>query len=202
MAKLDRDLLTPGEVLALAAAPSRTAPTGVRNRSMILLMASTGLRLGETLALKPKDVDLDNGVIQVHRGKGGRDRVVAVTMPEAIDALARWLDRRAGLGIDGRRRLFCTLRGRPLLPSYVRALLPRLAGRAGIAKRVHAHGLRHWYSVMLARSRTPVASIQQTLGHRSLATTASYLSRIAPEEHLDAARDGMGRAWADHVAGK
>jgi site-specific recombinase XerD len=195
MSTLDRDLLTPDEVVALAAAPSRTAPSGIRNRSLVLFLASTGLRISEALGLKPKDVDLVAGTVIVQRGKGGKSRVVAITMPEACDALARWMDRRTALGVSGRRRVFCTLDGGPLLSSYIRAMLPRLARRAKIEKRVHAHGLRHFYACMLARSRTPVASIQATLGHSSLATTAVYLGRIAPEEHLDAARAGMKRAW-------
>ena len=202
MAKLDRDLLTPGEVMALAAAPSRRAPTGIRNRALILLLAATGLRIAEALALRPKDVDIQQGTVSVHRGKGGADRIVAVTMPEAADALARWTDRRAALGINGRRRLFCTLPGGPMQSNYVRVTMRRLGKRAGIEKRIHPHGFRHFYSVMLARSRTPVSAIQATLGHRSLATTASYLARIAPEEHLEAARDGMARAWAESVTGR
>lgn len=65
----------------------------------------------------------------------------------ALAVVERWADVRRGLGISGRRRLFCTLAGGPLDASYVRQLLPRLAGRAGVDKRVHAHGLRHAHAV-------------------------------------------------------
>lgn len=82
-----------------------------------------------------------------------------------------WLDCRQGLGINGRRRLFCTLEGRPLKPSYVRTLLPRLAGRVGIEKRVHPHGLRHAHAAELTAEGLPVNLIQAQLGHASLATT-------------------------------
>ena len=82
-----------------------------------------------------------------------------------------WVDVRKGLGITSRRWLFCTLAGGPLDPSYVRQLLPRLAPRAGVDKRVHAHGLRHTHAAELADEGYPVNFIQDQLGHASLAVT-------------------------------
>lgn len=61
------------------------------------------------------------------------------------------MDRRRALGHNGRRRLFCTLDGRPVDQSYVRHLLRRLATKAGVERRVHPHALRHTYSAELAR---------------------------------------------------
>jgi len=72
---------------------------------------------------------------------------------------------------DSRRRLFCTLAGGPLDQSYVRLLLPRLAARAEIDKRVHAHRLRHTHAAELAEEGYPVNFIQDQLGHASLAVT-------------------------------
>ena len=188
--------LTIDEVRAIAAVPSRNAPTGVRNRSLVLLLASSGLRLGESLALREKDIDLEEGTLRVQRGKSG-ERVAVLGTGEAVDALARWIDHRNGLGIDRRRFLYCTLQGKPVRQSYIRALLPRLAARAGIEKRVHAHAFRHHFAVTLATNGTPIATVQALLGHRNLAVTSVYLERLSAHTHVAVGRDGMRRAWTE-----
>ena len=100
--------------------------------------------------------------------------------PEAFALVERWLYRRAQLGHNGRVPVFCTLDGGPLKTAYVRTLLPRLARRAGIEKRVHAHGLRHSFASSLALEGVPMPIIQAALGHSSLATTRRYHAHIAP----------------------
>ena len=84
------------------------------------------------------------------------------------------------LGFNGYMPLFCTLQGKPLKSSYVRTLLPRLADKADIEKRVHPHGLRHTHAYELMTEGVPVPIIQQQLGHTSLATTDRYVSHLAP----------------------
>jgi site-specific recombinase XerD len=106
--------------------------------------------------------------------------------------IERWLERRAALRINGRRRVFCTLDGKPLKTAYVRALLPRLAGKVGIEKRVHAHGLRHTHAAELAHEGVPMNVIQAQLGHSNLGTTSRYLAHIAPAEVI---RVMQGREW-------
>lgn len=192
--KRPQHLLTLDEVRLLAAACSRRAPTGIRNRALLLVMASSGLRVSEALGLLPRDYDQDTGTLRVQSGKNGKQRVVTIAMPEAVEALERWLDKRAALGINGRRRIFCTLQGGPMSRRYVAAFLPRLAEKAEIDKRVHAHGLRHFYAATLARTRCPVVHIQDALGHSSLHTTTVYLKRIAPEDTHDAVREAFARA--------
>jgi site-specific recombinase XerD len=92
----------------------------------------------------------------------------------------RWLDCRKRLRLTGRHPLFCTLKGEPLWDSYARTLCKRLAAKAGIEKRVHPHGLRHGWALAQVESGTSLPVIQQLLGHSSLATTATYVSHIAP----------------------
>ena len=122
---------------------------------------------------------------------GKRARTVGFD-PAAFGLIERWLDRRSELRINGRHRLFCTLEGKPLDSSYVRHLLPRLAGKAGIEKRVHAHGLRHTHAAELAREGVPMNVIQAQLGHSNLGTTSRYLAHIAPAEVI---RVMQGREW-------
>ena len=102
--------------------------------------------------------------------------------PGAFAIVERWLDKRKQLGINGRSPIFCTLAGKPVKTPYIRALLPRLAQRAGIEKRVHAHGLRHMHAAELMAEGVPVNVIQKQLGHSNLGTTSRYLDHIAPRD--------------------
>ena len=112
--------------------------------------------------------------------------------PDGFAYLSRWLERRNKLGINGRAPVFCTLNGKPLKQAYIRSLLPRLAQKAGIEKRVHAHGLRHTHAAELAQERIPVNVIQQQLGHANLAVTSTYLAHIAPQQLIDTMKE---RRW-------
>lgn len=95
--------------------------------------------------------------------------------------IVEWMSVRVELGLSSRQRLFCTLRGAPMTPSYVRVLLPRLAEAAGIEKRVHAHGLRHAHAAELRAEGVDLLVISRQLGHRSIITTARYLDHLAPQ---------------------
>ncbi len=128
------EILTEDEARQLIRTTSSRAPTGIRNRALLVVMYRGGLRLGEALALKAADVDFRASTIRVLHGKGDRSRVVGLD-PGAMALVDRWVEKRAQLGIRT-RALFCTLAGE-LDPSYVRKLLARLAGKAGIEKRVN-----------------------------------------------------------------
>ena len=183
--------LTADEVRSLVKACSTRAPTGIRNRALITVLCRGGLRISEALALEPKDLDRNEGSIRVLHGKGDRSRTIGLDHG-AFAIVELWLDRRRGLGINGHRRVFCTLAGAPLSTAYVRALLPRLARKAGIEKRVHAHGLRHTHAAELAREGVRMNVIQAQLGHSSLATTDRYIRHIEPQEVIEAMR---AREW-------
>ena len=190
--RLPAELLSGEEVRALLRACSSRAPTGVRNRALIAVLYRGGLRISEALALHAKDVDQAVGTVTVLHGKGDQRRTVGMD-PAAFALLERWLDKRRALGLSARRPVFCTLRGEPIDSSYVRRLLPRLAVKAGVEKRVHPHGLRHAHAAELAAEGVPVNVVQQQLGHGSLATTDRYLRHIAPAERVAAMR---AREWA------
>jgi site-specific recombinase XerD len=181
------EVLTEDEVESLIRACSNRAPTGIRNRALIVTLYRAGLRLSEALALKPKDVDPDAGTITVLHGKGDRRRVVGID-PGSMAIVMRWVDQRRVLGLSGRSRLFCTLRGRPLHASYVRTLMHRLGAKAGVEKRVHPHALRHSMAYELMWEGVPVPIIQRQLGHASLATTQRYLDHLAPKDLVEAMR--------------
>ena len=180
------EIPTRDEVGSMMKACSRKAPTGIRNRAIIVVMYRAGLRCLETLNLKLRDIDRDAGTIRIRRGKGGRPRTVGID-PSAIAVIEQWIATRANLGLNG-GPVFSTLTGGELATSYVRKLLPRLARKAGIDRRIHPHGLRHAFAVELAREGIPVVIIMRQLGHASLATTTRYLAGLSPEETIQAIR--------------
>lgn len=106
--------------------------------------------------------------------------------------ISRWLEVRRKLEIRSRSPLFCTLRGGELDQSYIRHVLPRLARRAGIEKRCHAHALRHAYAIELEREGATISTIRDLLGHSSAAVTDTYLRRIGASEAIDFSRQ---RQW-------
>jgi site-specific recombinase XerD len=193
------ELLTRAEVERLFRACGR-GPAGMRDRALLALLYRAGLRVSEALALRPKDLDLDAGVVQVLRGKGGRQRVAAIDAGGAA-VVARWMEARAGLGLTGRNPVICTVSrgaalrpGRALHRTYVNQVLSRLKDRAGLDKRVHPHGLRHTHAAELEAEGQRVREIQQQLGHQSLATTQSYLDHLSPSERVARLRDRP--AWS------
>jgi len=182
------EVLTPDEVRALIKACSNRASTGVRNRALLVVLYRAGLRISEALQLAPKDVDRAAGTVTVLRGKGGKRRTIGLD-PGAFALLECWLEHRAKLGVNGHKPIFCTLNGNRMATAYVRAMMPRLARKAGIEKRVHAHGLRHTHAAELAMEGKPVNLIQAQLGHANLAVTSTYLSHIAPAQLIEAMRN-------------
>ncbi len=185
------EVLSEAEAIALLKACSSRAPTGVRNRALIAVLWRCGLRISEALSLELRDVDLQAGTVRVRHGKGDRSRTVGLD-EQTTALLARWLDRRKKLSPGARAPIFCTLQGGRIDSSYVRRLLPRLAAKAGIDRRVHAHGLRHTHAAELAREGTPINIIRDDLGHTSLAVTDRYLRDVAPQAVIDTIR---ARRW-------
>lgn len=176
-------ILTETDIRDLLSKLSRRAPTGIRNRSLLVLLYRTGLRIQEALDLKPCDVDHDLGTVHVQHGKGDQARTIGLD-GEAMPSLELWVAKRRELGINGHSPLYCTLAGGPLDQDYVRQVLRRLALKAGIEKRVHPHAFRHTHAAELAREGVPINQIQVQLGHGSAATTARYVQHVAPEELL------------------
>lgn len=185
------EVLTHEEVHRLMEACSDRFPTGIRNRALIVTLYRSGLRISEALSLMPKDTDLVQGEIRVLHGKNNKARTVGIDR-KASEYIKEWLEVRRKLGIEDRAPLFCTSRGTKVNSSYVRQLLPRLARKAGILKRVHPHGFRHTLASELVREGVPLTTIQAQLGHSSAATTDNYLKRIAPGELIATIRK---REW-------
>ena len=186
------ELLTPEEARALIQAASARAPTGVRNRALVAVMYRSGLRPGEALALTVPDLDVEAGTIRVPARKGGNRRTTG------IDATTRrlvtaWIARRIQRGIDPAAPLFCTLAGEPLKAAYVRELLPRLARRAGISKRVHPLALRYANAAELAEEGLPAPMIDRHLGVAPVGAARRYRRPVSEQE---VAAASAAREWS------
>lgn len=186
------ETLTPDEVSRLLAQCSTKAATGARNRALLVTLYRSGLRISEALDLLPRDVDVSAGAIRVRHGKNDKARLVGLDSG-AMAIVSLWLTRRAALGLKAQAPVFCTLKGEALATAYIRALLPRLARKAGIEKRCHAHGLRHTHAAELAGENVPINIISRQLGHSNVATTSRYVDHIAAPAVVAAMQ---ARAWS------
>lgn len=188
--RLPPQVLTDDEVRALIEALPPTT-TGLRNRALLTILYRAGLRIAEALALLPGDVDWNSGTILVAEAKGGRPRIAGIDAG-AAGTVRAWEERRARLGRGPNEPLLCTVWGTRLTTAYVRRLLPQLAMKAGVLKRVHAHGFRHTHASQLRREGLDIGIISKQLGHQSIVTTAIYLDHIDPAAMINAIRS---RAW-------
>lgn len=156
--------------------------TGLRNRAILMMGYRCGLRCSEALALRPSDIALDQGHVHVQHGKGGKSRRIGLPDDAAEAVRAWWAASPVG------EWAFPTSSAGKLRTSYIRNLLPRLARRVGLGKRLHFHGLRHTFAWELAGEGLPMPIIQRALGHANLNTTAVYLDHLAPHDVIDATR--------------
>ena len=162
---LDRE-----EIGKLLAVPNVKCPTGLRNRVILETMWNGGLRVSEVVNLRPSHIRWQSAILEVHDGKGGRDRNVPVG-----NGTLGWL--RACKERRPRSRwFFCTLQGGKLLPRYLQQLVKRLAHKAGLeqAEKVTPHVLRHSYATALLDEGFSIREVQELLGHASVATTQIY----------------------------
>ncbi|MFN8109156.1 MAG: tyrosine-type recombinase/integrase [Thermoleophilia bacterium] len=188
---MPEELLTTDEARALIKSASNRAPTGVRNRALITMMYRVGLRPGEALGLSMEDVNLDEGTVLVPARKGGTRRVSGID-GGSVEIIRRWLQRRERMGIDPGAPLFCTLAGEGLKAAYVRELLPRLARKAGIDKRVHPLGLRYACASEMSAEGFPTALIEAHLGVAVSGSARRYLRQYSQDEVIAAVRQ---REW-------
>ena len=177
--RLPSEVLTPEEIASLLAACGQATWTARRNRALIVLLYRSGLRLGEALALRTCDIDFARGAVRVLRGKGGQARTSGID-PSGAAAVQSWADERTEMGFRPGGALFCSASGKPVTQAYVRRRLPELARRAGIPKRVHAHGLRHTHAAELRAEGVDIVVIRRQLGHAHLLTTIAYIDRLEP----------------------
>jgi len=143
-----------------------------RDRALLELLYSSGLRLAELVALDVGDVDLRDATVTV-TGKGAKTRIVPVGA-QARAAISRWLGERSALAVPGERALFLTRNGRRLGARAVQLRLRQWAARQGLEIQAHPHMLRHSFASHLLESSGDLRAVQELLGHADLSTTQVY----------------------------
>lgn len=177
--------LAPDQAVQLAAHETDGSPLALRDRAIVELLYSSGLRLAELVSLDWRYfpaaggcapsagwIDLESGEVTV-TGKGGKKRAVPIGTA-AVQALRAWLAARATLPRADERALFVSARGARIAPRSVQARLARLARRLGLGVHVHPHVLRHSMASHLLQSSGDLRAVQELLGHANIATTQIY----------------------------
>ena len=143
-----------------------------RDRAILELLYSSGLRLSELTDLDCGDVDMHDKTVRV-TGKGNKDRIVPVG-GHALTALARWQASRAGMADAGETALFVSNRGTRISTRSVQARVSHWAKRQGIDTNVYPHLFRHSFATHLLESSHDLRGVQELLGHSNIATTQVY----------------------------
>ena len=187
------------QVEALLARPETADPVGLRDRAILELLYSTGMRVGELCGLTLDDVDLRSDLARVH-GKGGKERLLPIGEPARL-ALRDYLEhgraamapsaamgrsaRHSGAadrggptarrgGAPGDLPLFFNRRARPMTPRDVRGMIQRYRAGLGVPSETSPHTLRHTYATHLLEGGADLRSVQELLGHVALTTTQTY----------------------------
>jgi integrase/recombinase XerC len=147
-------------------------PLALRDKAILELLYSSGLRLAELTGLAPDDVSFRDATVRV-TGKGSKTRIVPVG-GHAIEALKAWLPARDQMARAGVRALFVGRDGGALGPRAVQARLKQWALKLGLADKVHPHALRHSFASHLLQSSGDLRAVQEMLGHASISTTQVY----------------------------
>jgi len=180
--------LSEEEVVALLGAVEGDGPRPTRDRAVLELLYSSGLRISELVGLGLGDLDQDQGLVVV-LGKGAKQRLVPVGS-HALDALARWLGEGGrprwasgrAQSRDDRDSLFVSSRGRRLSRQAGWVIVQGAARQAGLSDKVSPHVLRHSFATHLLDHGADIRVVQELLGHASITTTQLYTK--VSTEHL------------------
>lgn len=160
------------ELVRLLAAPDES-PRGLRDRALLELLYATGMRVSEIAELSVRQINWEEAEIRVI-GKGSKERMVLMS-EEAMRHLRRYLDEgRPLLRPSNTERLFLNRSGKPLSARSIDRMLKAHARRAGIAKPISPHTLRHTFATHLLEGGADLRVVQELLGHASLSTTQIY----------------------------
>jgi integrase/recombinase XerC len=160
------------EQATLLVSVKRNDPLAIRDRAIMELFYSSGLRLAELVSLDAEEIDLRESTLRV-TGKGGKTRDVPVGR-FAVQAIADWKVVRAQLADTDEPALFVSKTGERLSHRSVQQRIKMWAKRQGVAQHVHPHMLRHSFASHLLESSGELRAIQELLGHANLKTTQVY----------------------------
>ena len=164
------------------------SPLAVRDKAIMELFYSSGLRLAELSGLRWQQLDLGSGVVTV-TGKGNRSRIVPVGR-KAVEALQAWRKVHAGMAGIEENCVFVSRSGKPISPRNIQARIRHWATRQGLPRQVHPHLLRHSFASHVLESSGDLRAVQELLGHADISTTQIYthldyqhLARVYDKAH-------------------
>lgn len=144
----------------------------VRDRAMLELIYSSGLRLAELISLNINDIDFSDRILTV-TGKGKKTRSIPVGR-QAIKAIKQWLKHRQAMAAEKEQALFVSKRGKRISPRSVQQRLKEWAIKQGLPNHVHPHMLRHSFASHMLESSSDLRAVQELLGHADISTTQVY----------------------------
>lgn len=178
--RIPRTVLTQKEVTLLLEQPNLGTMAGIRNRTILEVLYTTGTRLGELVKLTIYDADLQGKLLRIDQGKGRKDRVVPLGK-HSVRFLREYITKirpRFTKGNTRSRFLFVTGEGKPLSKQVVNLMIRKCVRQSGLKKRVTAHTFRHSFATALVKNGADVTAVQKMLGHAELRTTQRYIDSL------------------------
>ena len=178
--RLPKNVLTRKEAAKILDQPNLGTPKGIKDRTILEVLYSTGIRRAELCALTIYDADLTGKLLRVNQGKGKKDRVVPLGK-HAVKFLREYIARvRPRLTKNNRklRALFVSKDGRPLSSQVLNVTVRSYAQKAKLDKKVSPHTFRHSFATALVKNGADIVAVQKMLGHVDLKTTQQYIRTL------------------------
>ncbi|WP_320042313.1 tyrosine-type recombinase/integrase [uncultured Desulfobacter sp.] len=175
-----KPVLTSGEVKRILDQPNLGTLTGIRDRTVLEVLYSTGIRLNELCSLTIYDADLTGGMLRITKGKGSKDRVVPLGR-HAVKFLREYIAKvRPRFSQKNRtsRYLFMDYLGNPVSKAVVSIMIRKCRKAAKIKSQVTAHTFRHTFATVLVKNGADIRAVQKMLGHSDIKTTQVYIRSL------------------------
>ena len=173
--KLDRKLpkfLDVDQTEKLITSPPLDNIMGMRDRALLEMLYSTGIRVSELVGLDHGDVDLIAGAVKV-KGKGKKERI-ALLGKEAQRAVRNYIDEKKTTGLDKTTAVFLNKSGKRLSDRSVRRIIDKYIFQCSMEEKISPHSLRHSFATHMLNNGADLRSVQELLGHKNLSTTQIY----------------------------
>ncbi|MBU2511440.1 tyrosine-type recombinase/integrase [bacterium] len=169
-----KDVLTVQEVEAMLASCNLKTGLGIRDRAMMEVLYSTGIRKNELIQLKPEDINFEEGIVKVTEGKGDKQRLVPIG-ERALAWTQKYLDKtreKITFNKVHENKLFLTQNGKSI--THLGEVIEKYKTKAGIKKQGLCHLFRHTMATLMLKNGADIRAIQEILGHAMLKTTQRY----------------------------